>query len=307
MVTGGLLQVDGTIANSPVAVGTGATLGGIGTIAGAVTINAGGAIAPGSAGVGTLTVGSLALTSGSILNYELGTPFVVGGGVNDLIEVAGNLTLDGLLNVTDIGGFNLGVYRLMNYGGALVDDTLDFGTMPADFVYQVQSGSGQVNLIVSNDVPNATLFWDGTDMLADGTIDGGTAVWNSANTNWTDAAVSSTRRGADQFAVFTAAAGTVTVEGAQTFTGLQFLTDGYSIVQGAAGALNTATPAALLRVDTGLTATIAAPFTGSGGVEELDTGTLVLSGTSSYTGGTIVTGGILSVSADANLVPRRGC
>ena len=299
-VTAGTLQVTGTIANSAVVVHSGATLGGTGTIAGVVTINAGGALAPGMS-PGTLTVGELHLSAGSILNYELGPPFVVGGGVNDLVEIAGDLTLDGLLNVTDIGGFNLGVYRLMNYGGTLTDNTLDFGTMPAGFAYQVQSGTGQVNLIVSSDVPNAILFWDGTDMIADGVIDGGTAVWNAANTNWTDAAGVSNTAWGSQFAVFSGAAGTVTVEGPQTFTGMQFLTDGYAIVAGAGGALHTDTALTPMRVDAGLTATIAAPITGTGSLELIDPGTLVLAGINTYTGGTTVTAGVLSISADANL------
>jgi fibronectin-binding autotransporter adhesin len=47
-----------------------------------------------------------------VLDYELGQAGVVGGGVNDLTGVTGELTLDGTLNITDIGGFGPGVYRL---------------------------------------------------------------------------------------------------------------------------------------------------------------------------------------------------
>ena len=37
------------------------------------------------------------------------------------MNVGGNLTLDGNLNVTDAGGFGVGVYRLFNYTGSLTN------------------------------------------------------------------------------------------------------------------------------------------------------------------------------------------
>ena len=49
--------------------------------------------------VGSATVGALNLAAGSIMNYELATPDVVGAGVNDLVNVLGDLTLAGTLNV----------------------------------------------------------------------------------------------------------------------------------------------------------------------------------------------------------------
>ena len=85
-------------------------------------------------GPGTLTVGSLSLGNASLLNYELGTPGVIGSGVNDLTIVNGNLTLDGVLNTTALAGFGPGAYRLFNYGGALTDNTLDIGTVPPGFL-----------------------------------------------------------------------------------------------------------------------------------------------------------------------------
>ena len=63
------------------------------------------------------------LNPGALLDYELNTPGVVGGATNDLTVVNGALTLDGVLNIT--GAFAPGTYRLMNYTGALTDNTLD--------------------------------------------------------------------------------------------------------------------------------------------------------------------------------------
>src|SRR3546814_5817156 len=64
---------------------------------------------------------------------------VGGGSLNDLIEVGGDLTLGGTLNVeTAVGGsFDPGIYRVINYGGTLTDNGLAIGTLPSpDFYVQ---------------------------------------------------------------------------------------------------------------------------------------------------------------------------
>src|SRR6202021_2300591 len=103
-VTAGTLEIDGVLGNTAMSVQSGATLSGKGTLAGGVTIQNGGHLAPGP-GAQTLGVGSLLLSSGSILDYVLSTPGVIGSGVNSLVNVAGNLTLAGALNVTNEGSF----------------------------------------------------------------------------------------------------------------------------------------------------------------------------------------------------------
>jgi hypothetical protein len=67
--------------------------------------------------------------------------------------------------------------------------------------------------------------------------------------------------------VFQGTAGTVTVNGAQTITGLQFVTDGYSLQNGTAGALNLVNGSlgnATVRVDPNATATLGVALNGSG-------------------------------------------
>src|ERR1700693_3503542 len=108
-VTAGTLEIDGVLGNTAMSVQRGATLSGQGTLAGGVTIQNGGHLAPGP-GAQTLGVGSLSLSSGSILDYVLSTPGVIGGGVNTLVNVGGNLTLAGILNVTNGGRFGSGGY-----------------------------------------------------------------------------------------------------------------------------------------------------------------------------------------------------
>jgi hypothetical protein len=138
----------------------GTLLGGSGTIAGAVTVAGGGVLAPGTS-PGTLTINnSLLLNDTSILNFELSaTDQTVGGGINDLISLtgtSGNLTLDGVLNVSPIGDFSTVAagtqWRLFNYSGTLTDLALTLGSMPTlgagnSFVIDT-STTGQVNLQV---------------------------------------------------------------------------------------------------------------------------------------------------------------
>ncbi|MCP5533476.1 MAG: autotransporter-associated beta strand repeat-containing protein [Akkermansiaceae bacterium] len=146
-------------------VSTTGTLGGSGTIGGATTIS--GTLAPGNS-PGTLSFGSdLGLNGTAILEIELDpTLMTPGGGFNDLLAVTGNLTLDGLLNVTATSGdfltATLGdTWTLATYGGTLTDNGLSFGSMPAlDVGYSWAldtSTAGSVNLTVVPEAHTALL------------------------------------------------------------------------------------------------------------------------------------------------------
>ena len=113
-------------ASGNVLVNSGGTLGGSGTLTGAVTVADGGHLA-GVTG-STLSVSSLLFNGNSNFDVGLGTP--VSGGGNALVNVGGNLTLDGTLNVSDIGGFGSGVYRLIDYTGVLTNSGLAIGSLP---------------------------------------------------------------------------------------------------------------------------------------------------------------------------------
>lgn len=318
-VNGGTLLVEGMLGDTTTTVSTGAALGGSGAIDGDVTVQDGGMLAPGSS-VGTFTLGSLALSSGSILDFELGLPGVIGGNVNDLIEVTGSLTLDGTLNITNIGGFGTGVYRLMNYSGDFIDNTLDFGTLPAgvtaaDLLVQT-SVANQVNLIST--VGTVLQFWDGdaADNAGNGTVDGGNGIWTAADATWTqaDGALNGAMKPKPGFAIFQGEAGTVTADagaGALTVTGMQFASDGYRI-EGDPIALTETGGQSILRVGDGTTtgaattATIASAVTGAVSLIKTDLGTLILSGENSYQGGTVIQDGTLQITTDANLGASTG-
>jgi hypothetical protein len=155
----------GTGTNSVTVNSTG-TLGGTGFIHGPVVVNSGGALAPGNAGMGTLTLRSnLTLNAGSALRFELGTP-----ASSDRIAVTRNLQLGGTLHLTNLAAFGPGTYTLMTYGGTL-SGTLVIGTTPAGYEFVLNtSTAGQVRLIVSANPQPAFTSWvtAGSDLLLSG-------------------------------------------------------------------------------------------------------------------------------------------
>ncbi len=305
-VQNGTLRVNGRLA-SDITVNDGATLGGSGTV-GTTTVEAGGILAPGNS-LGTLTVaGDLALSSGSILDFELGTPGTAGdptGGRSDRIDVSGNLQLAGTLNLaqsTDAsdGAVALGYYRLMAYDGTLSGSGLAVGTVPYGdaSLYEITAGDHKVDLFVSASPGDDSLqHWQGGD-----------GAWNASNTQWLNQDSDVPAAWAGNHAVFKHEpggfdGGVIDVIGAQRFKGLQFVDEGYRLA--GAGSLETEPGGSEIRVLADR-AEIASNITGMGGIRKTEAGTLVLSGANSYLGGTTIGSGVLSVSNDANLGHEAG-
>tara|TARA_R110002124_G_scaffold276986_2_gene448036 strand:+ start:5491 stop:17406 length:11916 start_codon:yes stop_codon:yes gene_type:complete len=297
-VSGGTLLVNGTL-SADTLVNSGVTLGGTGTINGALTIADGG-ILTGVQG-GDLAIGSLNLSSGSIINATFS-----GAGGPALFAIGGNLTLDGTLNVASSGAYGFGVYGLMTYGGALTDNGLTLGTTPggAQRVSVQTSVAGQINVVHA---PTTLLFWDGGNggQHDNGAVNGGTGVWTAAGSEWTDA--NGLFNGAMEpqpgFAIFQGTGGLITVDdvaGAVGVTGMQFAADGYSI-QGDSITLAAATTT--IRVGNGtlvggtFTTLIGSELTGAGQLAQTDLGTLILTGDNTYTGGTSIDTGRLQIGA----------
>ena len=324
-VNEGVLLVNGnqSAATGQVTVKSGATLGGNGIIGGAVDVLDDGHITAGAAinSVGKLTTGSLTLSDNAQLDYQFGQAYTSGGAFNDLIDVNGDLTLDGKLNIqTSPGGsFDVGVYRVINYTGTLTNNVMDIADAPeaADSLYVQTSVKNQVNLV--NHAGLTLRFWDGTggengELKNNGVINGGDGIWQSSqgNDNWTTD--ESTPEGAlnapftdAAFAVFQGEAGNVTVDNSKgdvIISGAQFATDGYRV---GGEAITTDTANTLIRVGDGTidgvnyTATIDSVIRGTGGLNKGDLGTLILTGNNTYSGGTTITSGTLQVAGDTNL------
>ncbi len=153
------LRVDGTMAGSaPITVANGATLQGVGSIANPVIVADGGILAPGDS-VGTLSLGSdLVLNSASVLNYEMGSLTNY-----DQTLVAGNLTLDGVLNITTNttdGLFGVGDYVILTYGGSLINNGLLVGSTPdPSLSYSIEASGGAVILHVASAPSDPYTAW----------------------------------------------------------------------------------------------------------------------------------------------------
>lgn len=291
-IQAGTLKVNSTLSGSTT-VRSGATLGGTGTLTGAVTVENGAIIAAGNS-PGVLTVGSLDLNNSSILNYELGNPS------SDRIDVTGLLNLDGILNVAATTGFGAGAYRLFNYG-SLTNDGLTFGSVAMPFEYQLDfSTTGQVNLIVT---AAEWQYWDGSQATPNGSVDGGSGVWDTTTTNWTSSTgnANSAWDGGTVGAVFKGAGGTVTIANGATITtpAMSFQVDGYTITATGTGNLQLSGDG-VIEVFGGGTTTISAPIT-SGQLDKRQGGTLVLSGANTYAGGTTISAGKISARNDSAL------
>jgi len=318
-VDSGTLRIDGSI-TSAVTV-NGGILSGSGAISGAggnVTVKSGGTLlsySDGTEGVNKLTIGGrLSVEAGGQLNYTYGLS------PNDdhdvlMIEVAGDVDLNGTLNVDNSSGTSLdsGIYGLIHYGGALTGTGLTTGSMPSGLIVQT-SVAGRVNLV--NTAGLSLDFWDPTGVSGDGEVKGGSGTWTaSGGESWTDEAGKvNTEYKQDTFAIFAGTGGTVTVDGSAgdiSVTGMQFTVDGYTIT-GDPITLNNETGSAEIVVGdrSGTSAqqsvTIESVLQGSAQLVKEDVGTLILKGENTYTGGTLIKDGILQVSSDGNLGAASG-
>ncbi|MGI4721534.1 MAG: autotransporter-associated beta strand repeat-containing protein [Janthinobacterium lividum] len=289
----------------------GTTLGGSGTIgsgAGStVTIASGGTLSPGNS-IGTLNIdGHLDLQSGSFLNMELGRPGALQNtpGTSDRVNVAGDLDLNGTLNLNQSGNaadgdFSFGYYRLMTYGGTLSGSGLTLAQSPAlagASTPQIIAGNGNVDLFISAIGDDALQHWQGGD-----------GVWSVSNSQWLNQNGTTAANWAGNHAVFrnpdaATNGGTITLVGAQSFKGLQFVNNGYRLE--GTGSLVTDSAGSEIRVLAD-SATIAAAITGTGGITKTQGGTLILTSTNTYSGGTTIKDGVISVTQNANLGQANG-
>ena len=238
------------------------------------------------------------------LDYSFGQANVVGGTLNDLTEVAGDLTLDGTLNVTTTpgGSFDPGVYRVISYGGALTDNGLAIGTIPSPDFFVQTSIANQVNLV--NTAGLTLNFWDGdAGPKNDGVVNGGDGTWQSSagNDNWTEATGSVNAplptAPSPSSPARPARSPSTTASARSPPPGMQFAVDGY-LVEG--------DPITLVGAPRSIVASATAPppapaspprsraeLTGGVRLRKTDLGTLVAlrRAANSYTGGTAIDGG----------------
>nr|WP_283812658.1 autotransporter domain-containing protein [Bradyrhizobium tropiciagri] len=290
----------------------GGTLAGYGAIQGSVTLSNGGVLMPGVASqLGSITIGgSLSIGDGSRLVFDFGAPgpnFTTPG-QSDHVVVHDNLSIgSSTLVVNNLGSMGPGLYELFSWGSSL-DITGGGFAPPAGTSLQILTVDRQINLI---DAQNLTLsIWDGNGQASVGHLGGGSGTWSLFSNTWSDTTGQFVGSMSPQpgFAIFGGPSGTVTVDnsqGAVSATGMQFVTDGYHLVGGALTLVGQGSMP-VVRVGAGATATIDNVIQGTAGLNKTDFGTLVLTGTNQYSGGTVISGGRLSVSSNANLGDSSG-
>jgi autotransporter-associated beta strand protein len=184
------------------AVSSNQTLSGSGSVVGSLAVPAGASVLPGAENVtATLTVSNGNLTlSGGTVTYDLNASTNEGAGINDLIAVAGNLTLNGTstINVNPLGLLTVGnTYTLINYSGTLTGTAANLAvTSNSRYSFTVGTATaGKITLTVSGGAA-ADLLWFGG-------APGAANVWDLKTTpNWSDSVgASSTFFGGDK-AVF---------------------------------------------------------------------------------------------------------
>jgi len=277
-VNTGTMLVNGSIA-STASVAANATLGGTGSIAGAVT--SAGNLAPGSAGsVGTLTLSNgLTLTGGNIGLDLNGTNNATGGGTNDLIAITGNLTLSGtvLVSPTFTGGAPAAStsYTFATYSG-----TLSGGSSFAAGSRAINIDTATTGLVklVYTGASSASLNWNSTS----------SGAWDVVNSlNWFNTGSSATDRFYQADAVtFGDAAGvqtSISLAAPVAPGSIVVNSDSNSYSFSGAGSIG-----------------------GSGSLTKSGTSTLVLGTTNTYSGGTSINGGAISISNPAALGASSG-
>jgi fibronectin-binding autotransporter adhesin len=256
-------------------VNPGQALVGGGTVVGGVIARSGSVVRAGGLGLAeTLTFANdLGLQAGSTFGFDLTDVPAVGGGTNDLVVVAGRLEPSNTVVVINpLKPLGTGTYTLVTHDG----------TKTTFFNPAVQgNGSRQSWTLDESTVPTvvALVVTGGFESLV--WRPQANAAWDLASSNWFVTSGSTT----DRFYQFD----TVLFDDSGAYSNLVTLS----------GALNPQT----ITVNASSNYTLTGPGSigGTNGLLKQGAGTLVLNSTNTYTGGTRVEGGVLSIANNGHL------
>ncbi|WP_286897232.1 autotransporter outer membrane beta-barrel domain-containing protein [Achromobacter sp. UBA2119] len=327
-VNGGTAVIGGNGGGAGVAIGgnvnamSNGTVAGFGSIGGDLNVTGNSRVAPGywvdtPTGVsnGNLVVnGNLSINNG-VFDFETGYAGlpITQPGTGDNIKVGGNVALNNAtLNVkVSTHGVNAGFYRIMSYGGTLSGSGLTLGTVSGDSApaatIQTLTGDKHINLVLG---PSTTNLWNGNGVASAATAGGGSGTWTATSGNWSSPTNATGALPSGGYAIFTGAAGTVTVDGSAgpvRASGLQFATDRYRL-QGAPITLaGTGGNPPVIVVGDGTYAAgqfvdiIDNPLQGTEGFVKTGVGSIILNGDSSnLTGPIFIADGALEINGKLN-------
>ena len=323
-INAGTLRVASSLTSPVVTVNSTGTLGGTGALAGAVTVNNGGRLAPSDAAgtaPATLTLGSLTLSSGSILDVDFTTLSAF-----DKVAVTGanGLTINGVgINLytsnTVTPWSTTGSYNLFQYTGALgglaatnLNSALTILNPLGSLTYNFSSAGGFITLDINT--VGVTPTWIAT----------GDGSWNSAG-NW-NTTVPSAPDATAKFGPAISAPSTVTLDGNKTVGVIEFgNANAYTIAQGTSGTLtlskssgsaavdnvagshtisapvSLASPTIVTVFDAADTLTVSGAVSGANSLTKSGLGTLVLPIANSFGGGATLTAGTLRIGHNQSL------
>ncbi len=216
---------------------------------------------------------------------------------------AGVTNSGGVLTIGDISsGYPTGI--VLDLSGAsfqnLTSLTLRFYGYNAELTSGTGGFEGDLSFAgaMENTNPVGAVYW------APAVGGGGTGTWSTVDTNWATAAgVQGSATQGTGTLIFGDAAGTATVSGTVTVSnGITFQTTGYTVTGGTAVELaGGSTAVNAITTDTGVTATLASPLTGSNGLTKSGSGTLVLSAANALSGQISLLSGTLDLAAPGAL------
>jgi autotransporter-associated beta strand protein len=316
-VSGGMLEVNGTLANSAVTVNADATLLGVGSVM-AATINSGGILSPATAvTAGTLSMGTLLLKDGARLSFECGP-------TADLVAVTNpnGLTIEGgAISLFAAGGLvplsSNGTYTLFTYATAFngASNKLSILNSVAGKTYSLNDTGSALQVVVGT---ATTSDWNGA--LGDN-------LWSSggAGGNWKDAAAPNGLGAVINFGLDALTPTTVALGGPRTVGAVSFdnangftlganadmltldngiaaaglaVTSGSHVINAPVrlnGPVNLA-PAA------GTSLTVNGVVSGLGkSLSLVGAGTATLTAANTYSGGTVLAAGLLNLGHDGGL------
>jgi len=289
------------------------TLSGSNTNTGAVQVNAGTLLLSGANALSAST-SSLNATSGATISLADGTTrnstisgtmslnasafiFDLIGSDSDRLNITGAASLIGTNTVNlNISSFSAGTWTLLTAASGL-DGTWALGTSaPSGFSFSLSSNATTLTLTAA--ASTSDYYWTGNE----------NSSWAGANWSGSISGTGPSLSGSSldatndvKFAATGAGNLSTTLGADYTIKTLSITTDGVSINGNNTLTVNSTGPTSISIADNGGMTTINAALAGAAGLTKSGTGTLVLGGTNTYTGGTTLSAGTIQIASDAAL------